>query len=60
MIKGIDRCPTVGAISTHDPIILVVFHLQMNSALEQLEKSVSEMIALYAGREGIYCKWNYI
>ena len=46
---------TVGALSTHDPIIvLVVFHSQMNSALEQLEKSVSEMVALYAGREGIY------
>ena len=28
----------------------------MNSSLEQLEKSVSEMIALYAGQEGIYCK----
>ena len=49
------------AFSSHDPIVrLVVFHSQMNSALEQLEKSVSEMIALYAGREGIfmYCKIN--
>ena len=43
------------AISSPDPIVLVAFHSQMNSALEQLEKSVSEMIALYAGREGIYC-----
>ena len=51
---------TVEAFSSHDPSILVVFHSQMNSALEQLEKSVSEMIALYAGREGIYmyCKIN--
>ena len=31
---------------------IIVFLSQMNSALEQLERSVSEMIALYAGQEG--------
>ena len=30
------------------------FFFQMNSALEKLEQSVSEMIALYAGQEGTY------
>ena len=52
-IKDIDQHLT-------DPIIPIVFHSQMNSALEQLEKSVSEMIALYAGREGRCCTYSHI
>ena len=38
--------------------LFVCLFFQMNSALEKLEQAVSEMIALYAGQEGMLAN-NY-
>ena len=49
-----NRCTVTLRATDHWFVVIFCFFFQMNSALEKLEQSVSEMIALYAGEEGTY------